>query len=76
MSEQETLTKTKKGKGPLFWIGAVCCGCLLLFGCLCSVVGLLTATNKEFKDNFKKGYCDEWIKQGRQTSADPFKLCK
>lgn len=66
-----TAQPEKKKKSPLFWIAVTGCGCLLLLGCISSVLGYLCVTSDEFREE----YCNQLEEQGMSRDEDPFGLC-
>jgi len=66
----------KKKKGPLFWLAAGCCGCLVILACIAGGIAVLCLTSDSFKESFEESYCENLEKEGIDPSEDPFGICK
>jgi len=68
-------TKVEKSKSPLKWILIACGGCLVLFICMLSSLGLLCVTSDTFQESFRESYCEGLEREGIEASEDPFGIC-
>lgn len=73
--EEKPATTKKSGKGLLFWLALVGCGCLILVGCALGGITLMCVTSDEFQEEFEKSYCDSLEEEGIEPEEDPFGIC-